>query len=379
MNLSPKQEARLALTPPAEKAKLKAQYKEQRAQNAQAKKKAQAPRQQQQQPPQRALARTTTQVPMSYKYAFDGFDKRHLPLDEVTSPYTTSNFDTIMEFQSKHNVGQVIVVCQRSLYSQETYVGPDTDYIAMMYDDTETIDGSIPTTLTARAPIVNAPDRAETKTDFSVRGRLHNLSARLECLGTNTGLYPPGSVYIGKVPCIETGAHSEAAKESLTVKQAWADDSIAVGYLKSYPAAYLVSSPVVVHSTIAENVAYKSWNDFAVPATTTDLGSMGFKTALEPIILYIPKCGAAGTVVDYRLILGQQWCSRHPHDIIVRSTQKQHGSTPPDMWHKVVAAAKDAGPKLLEQAASSALEYGAARMRAAAPVAAEFPALAGML
>jgi len=368
MNLSPKQEARLAQALPAAKAKLRAQFKDQQAQNAQAKKRA-PPR-----APNKMVARIATPAP----YAFNGFDARHMPLDEVTAPYTTTNFITTMEFQSKVNVGQVVVVCQRTYFSNQSYSGPDTDYIAMMYDETETIDGSIPVTKVARAPIVGAPDPGAADVHFSVRARLHNLSAKLECLGTNTGLYPPGSVYFGKVPCIETGTKSTGAKEGLTIKQAWADDSIAVGYLKSYPAASLVSHPVCIDASIAENVSYKTWRDLLVPASTTDQGSLSFKTALEPIVLYIPKCGSGTTVVDYRLVLGQQWCSRHPHDVIVRSTQKQHSATSPDVWHKVLNAAKSVGPRLIEHAADSAAQYVGARMRQGGPVAAELPAMAGL-
>jgi len=366
MTLTPQQAAQVKAAPPKERAAKTAMYNERNRLRLKQRKPA-APKALAKRMPQAARPRQTQPGPRaSFRYAFNGFDKRHMPLDEVTAPYTVSNFETIMEFQSKVNVGQVIVVCQRSHQVQQSYIGPDSDYIAMMYDDTETIDGSIPVTKFARSPIIGAPERIATGQEYSIRARLHNLSAKLECLGTNTGLYPPGSVYIGKVPCIETGTTSQGAKEGLTIKQAWADDSIQVGYLKSYPAVSLISHPVCVDSTVAENISYKSWSDLGVPASGTDLGSMSFKTALEPIVLYIPKCGKDTTAVDYRLVLGQQWCSRHPHNVIVRATQKQHGSTPPDTWHKVVAAAKDVGPKLLDQVSDTAVQFVGARMRQAA-------------
>jgi hypothetical protein len=297
--------------------------------------------------------------------AFDGFDKYHLPVDELTAPYTTTNFITVMEFGSAPSQDQVIVVCPRMAIAHEQYVGPLTDYIAVRYDASETIDGVIPTLGVARCPVVDQPPVTSSWQSFSVRGRLHNMSVRLSCLGTNTGLYPPGSVYLGTVPTIETGVLSTGALDALSIKTAWAEDSISVGYIKPVSAAALQDRPVTLHSAVAENVSYKMWRDFQVPPTTTDVGSMPFTTALEPIVLYIPRAGAGTTVVNYRLEIGQQWCTRHPHNVMLRATQKQHPATPPTEWHKALAAVKDIGGAILNRAGNVAMDALADRARAA--------------
>jgi len=279
-----------------------------------------------------------------------------------------------MEFGSSPSMDQVIVVCPRLTHQQETYSGPLTDYIAMRYDASETISGAVPILQAVRSPIIDSPPVTATYQQLSVRARLHNLSVKLECLGTNTGLYPPGSAYVGKVPAIETGFYSTGAQEALTIKTAWADDSISVGYLRSIPAASLVDKPAMLHASVAENVSYKSWNDFVVPDTAKDLGSLSFSTALEPIVIYVPRAGAGDTVVNYRAVIAQQWCSRHPHNIMLRSTQKQHTATSSAVWNSAVGAVRNIGDHLLQRAGHAAGDALASRIRqyAAAGAAAEF-------
>jgi hypothetical protein len=92
---------------------------------------------------------------------------------------------------------------------------------------------------------------------------------------------------------------------------------------------------------------------------------MPFTTALEPIVLYIPRAGAGTTVVNYRLEIGQQWCTRHPHNVMLRATQKQHPATPPTEWHKALAAVKDIGGAILNRAGNVAMDALADRARAA--------------
>jgi hypothetical protein len=355
MTLTARQTAQVNKAPSSQKVALQSLYKRQNAQAAK----------QKPPPPRQAKKRVAASaVPKSLKYAFDGFDKRHLPLDELTAPYTTTNFTTVMDFGSSATMDQVIVVCPRLLDRQEFYLGPLTDYIAMRYDASETIAGTIPTLEVSRCPIIDKPAPEDANLHLSVRARLHNQSIRLSCLGTNTGLYPPGSVYIGTVPMIETGSASTGAAEALSIKQAWADDSIAVGYLKSVPAARLQERPFALNSAVAENVSYKSWRDMVVPASTTDLGSLPFSTSLEPIVLYIPRAGAGSTVVNYRLEVGQQWCSRHPHNVMLRSTQKQHPATAPSLWHAAVGAVKDVGEHLAAHAGGAAVDALMGRARA---------------
>lgn len=361
MTLTQKQQRQVAAAAPAQKNKLRAMYNQQNAQRAQPSAQLSGTTRGRQQP----QAARTRRVPVTpaLNFAFDGFDKRHMPLDELTAPYTTTNFVNTMEFATSTSMDQVIVVCPRMRNPQETYSGPLTDYIAMRYDAAELIDGSIPVIASVRAPIIDVPTRGAAEIQSSVRARLHNLSIKLECLGTNTGLYPPGSVYLGTVPCIETGSGSTGAEESLTIKQAWANDSIQVGYLRSIPAASLVEKPVQLDAAIAENVSYKSWRDMTVPSVSVNEGALAFSTALEPIVLYVPRCGEGTTAVQYRLVIGQQWCSRHPHNIMLRSTQKQHHATTPDLWHKAVAAVKDVGPKIMQRAADGALDALAANFK----------------
>lgn len=309
-------------------------------------------------------------IPRQLHYAFDAFDQRHMPLDEVSAPYTVTNFVNVLEVASSATMDKVVVVCPRTLHRQELYTGPLSDYIAMVYDANETIDGIIPVLDTIRSPIIGEPALTTEYYQTSVRGRLHNLSVKLECLGTNTGLYPPGSAYIGCVPCIETGDTSGGAQNILTVKKAWAEDSIQVGYIRSFAAASLVERPLKLNAAIAENVSYKAWRDFAVAPSTADKGSMPFSTALEPIVLYFPRCGSGTTVVNYRIVIGQQWCSRHPHNVMLRSTQKQHIATTPDMWHKAVSAVKDIGPQVADRMAAATVSYFARNLGAGAIAAA---------
>lgn len=293
-------------------------------------------------------------VPKSVGFAFDGFDKRHLPVDELTAPYAVTNFTSVMEFGSKSDMDQIIVVCPRVLHRQESYSGPLTDFVAMKYDADETIGAPMPILDFIRCPIINTPPIADTETSTSVRARLHKQSIRLTCLGTNTGLYPPGDVYVGTVPALETGYYSGGQEEQLTLKKGWAEDAIQVGYIRPVPAARLVERPVTLDSAVAESVSYKSWRDMTVPVFGADLGSMSFCTSLEPILIYVPRAGADTTVVNYRLEVGQQWCSRHPHNVMIRATQKQHPATPPNLWHAAVGAVKDVGERLLAGAASRA-------------------------
>jgi len=357
MTLSAKQQAALANAHPAQRPAMRAMYERQQSQ----KKKNKAQPQ-----PKRALARKTVPVPKPLSYAFDGFDKRHMPLDELTAPYTTTNFVGVLEFATSPSMDQVVVVCPR-VYKADGQTGPGclTDYIAMLYDANEVIDGAIPTLDYLRAPIIDMPAVQSTAQHTSVRARLHNLSVRLECLGTNTGLYPPGSAYIGTVPMIETGTGSTGQVESLTIRQAWADDSIAVGYLKSIPAASLVEKPITIHAAVAETVSYKTWRDMFVPSDGINKGSLAFVTALEPIVVYIPRTGAGTTAVQYRLVVGQQWCSRHPHNVMLRSTAKQHPATAPGIWHQALGAVKDVGEKLMQRAGDTAIDLLTARMRQA--------------
>jgi hypothetical protein len=306
-------------------------------------------------------------VPRSLAYAFDAFDKRHLPTDETTAPYTTTNFLSVIEFGSSPTMDKILVVGVRVLANAQTTVGPMCDTIAALYDANEDFIGSIPTLQTLRCPIINTPPMvADAQVGTSVRVRLHNLSVRLQCLGTNTGLYPPGSAYVGAVPCLEIGSGSViVGDEAAKLKRAWAEDSINVGHIRSVSAAALVKAPVVVHAAVAESVEYRAWDDVSIPSANRDIGSLGLHPGLEPILIYLPRTGAGDTVVNYRVEVGQQWCVRHPHDIIVRATQKQHTATPSTVWNSAIASVKDIGEHLLNRAGQAAIDSFTARARQA--------------
>jgi len=296
-----------------------------------------------------------------------------MPLDEITAPYNVSNFITVLDVQSSTTMDKLVVIAPRTQKPQSIYTGPLTDIIAMVYDGADTVNSDMKVLQVARAPILGpsitppilpvisttepAPDNDE---DTEVRGRLHNMSVRLECLGTNTGLYPPGSAYIGTVPNIEAGYHS--VKKGQSIKSVWADDSVQSGLLQSMPAARLVEHPTEVHASICENVSFKTWRDFRrhpIASSTTatsdghlyasdDAGAMPILTSLEPILIYIPRCGAGSTRVDYRVVIGQEWCTRHAHNVLLRSTAKQHSATPSSVYQNAINAVKTHGPALAE-------------------------------
>jgi len=303
---------------------------------------------------------------MNLSYAFNAFDKRHMPLDEMTAPYTVTNFTSVMEFVSSATMDKVCVVCPRVWQDNSwSFEGPITDYIAMLFDGAETIDGTIPPLQELRSPIINTPALTSEAQHFSVRARLHNMSVQFECLGTNTGLYPPGSAYIGTVPTIETGTYSQGQADLINIKTAWADDAISVGYLKSFTAKALSDAPVVLHSAVSENVSYKMWRDFALPTATSNKGSIPFAPSLQPIVIYVPRAGSGTTVVNYKVTVGQQWCSRHPNNIMMRSTQKQHHATEPGLWNRAVQGVKEVGHIVLQNAGNALISAVQQRAQAA--------------
>jgi hypothetical protein len=292
------------------------------------------------------------------RWAFDGFNKRHMALDERTAPYSVSNFISTMEVDTVHDKDVIVLVAPRTLHPQETYKGPMTDYIAMAYDASTPIGATMATLpdLVLRSPVINHPPPIATNLAASTRLRLHNMSVKLECLGTNTGLYAQGGIYVGRVPMIETGVTSGVP--TISLKTAWFDDSVSVGYLKSISACQLLSDPLYVHSCIAENVSYKSWHDITVPATGIDIGSLGVSTSLEPILIYIPRAGTATSHVKYRVSVGQQWCTRHPHDVSMRATQVPHEATEPSFFQRAVTQAAEMGGQALASGGKAALTAG---------------------
>lgn len=372
MTLTAKQVAQIKKAPPKQAASLTATYRRQNAQTqAKAKAKAQV----------RPKAKTMP-PPEPLGSAFDAFSKYHLPVDEVTAPYITSNFMNTMMVQSHPTMDKIVVVAPRQATNQETYRGPLTDIVAVEYNANDGFWGNMPALGFQRCPIIDRPPRTTTRQPTAVRARLHNMSARVECLGTTNGLYPPGSVYMGTVPTLETGPGSGFyyPNDGTTLKMAWADDNIQVGYLQSFSASALLNKAAQVDSAIAENVSYKEWRDLCVVEAPEDsdgnhtafVGSLPISTSLEPIVIYIPAAGAGSsssagsdpaTTVQYRITVATQWCSRHPHNVILRSTAKHHQPTPTSKWHKAIKQVKDVGAVLAHHAGRGAVH---AAQRAAA-------------
>lgn len=354
MTLTKKQEAQIAKAAKNRRASLRAMFERQNAQRSAAPAKRASPAQ-----PKRAqaIAKPRPQPVDQLTHAFNAFVPHHLPVDEMTSPYTVTNLVGIIEFESSHLEDKVLVIAPRLANRQEAYVGPMTDHLAVLYSADQLLSLSTPVIKLLRSAVIGTPPKEVTQVHLSTRGRLHNMSAKVECLGMNSGMLPPGAAYLGKVPFLETGITSEASEESMNLREAWVEPAISVGYLKSVPAAALLSTPQTIHATVAETVSYKQWSDFVVPAVSTHVGSLPISTALEPIIVYVPKCGAAGAEVNYRVTVGQEWCTRHPNNVLLRATQKQHTATPPGIWHNAVAAAKRVGDSLLGRAGAIAETY----------------------
>lgn len=221
-----------------------------------------------------------------------------------------------------------------------------TDTILVEYDASNLITNLVSLS-EARSPILGTPAKGAATIYSSVRGRLHNLSVQVECLGTSGGLVPSGSVYVGSVPTLE--GSTTAGLGSATLKQAWAEDSIAVGYIRSHSAASLTQKSAVVHSNISENVAFKQWHDFIVPTSATEVGGHRVLNGLEPIVVYVPKVANPS---HFRINVGHQWCTRHPNDPAMRATQQIHLPTATAVWNTASSMLRTAGSAFASAAAA---------------------------
>lgn len=364
MPLSAKQAAALRRAPPKLRAKMQANF------NSQAQRK---PR-----PlpvglqPQRTRAQLSLPaVPRmlrlpnrnSHAFALDGFDHRHLPTDESTAAYAVTNFVTPFEFSSSSTMDKILVIAGRHNATSELYIKTNlTDTIGVLYN-AASAQSSLFALATARSPILGIPALTTSPQFTSIRGRIHNLSVRVECLGTDTGLFPPGSCYVGRVPSLDGG--STAGLSSKTLKETWAEDSISVGYLTSFSASSLMSRGCTIHSTVAENVSFKQWHDMAVQGSTTETGVLSISTALEPIVIYVPRAGSGDAVVNYRVNIAQQWCTRHPNNPTMRATQTVHEPSSAGVWNDVVSQLRSAGGAVLSDLAPSAVRSVGSRLIAA--------------
>jgi len=366
---SPKQKAKIAAAKGPEKTRLRELYNQQhRDSQSWAKPSTKAPPAPQNNRKKPAPKRGNNNVvkfqcpPKGLHHAFNAFDKRHMPLDEHTSPYTVSNFSSILEFPSSSVINQIIVVGMRMYHGASgTYdreARKMTDVCAILYNadgNWLTGGGPVPPLQVLHTPILGGGDQGAPvgTTDTFIRARIHNLSASLQCAGASSGLYPVGRVYYGTVPSIEMAITAQGPGDP-SLKSAWADNPISVGLLKPTTAAALLHKPVTLHATPAEAVVYKEWRDMIIPVAGYEYSSNDITHGLEPMIFYIPK--TSGDVsVQYTLTVGQQWCTRHPQEPILRATMKQHTATEPAEYSRAVATAKRVGTQLAGRVASGAL------------------------
>jgi len=366
MTLTPNQEKSLKGKSKAEHQKMRADYEKR---NAAQKRKQNAPKATQTSPARQG--RKKQSIPRNLGGAMNAFNKVHMPCKGTTGAYAVTNLITPIEFETQWDVDQVIVVGQRFLWHTDKYLGPATDIIAYRYDAKVHMDAiDFLTEGEVRSPIVGAPDFAATSVHTGVRARLHNMSARIQCLGTSGGLVPPGDIYMGCVPSLEVGTYSIAHDQHQTLKKAWVDSAIANYFITGSTAASLVK-PRTVTAPIAESVAHETWEPITLPnnASSSSRAGLSLNTGLEPILIYVPRTGTSAIDVKYRLTIACEWCSRHPDDIMMRATQKQHKATPTGLWEEAQAAVRS-GLDFLAPAVSGALEgaAGAAAGRAAASI-----------
>jgi len=291
--------------------------------------------------------------------AFSGFDKFHLPTDEQSAPYRVTNLINIMEFPTACDMDQIIVICPRTISDRElrlsvttadpvripTADGPLCDIIAVRYNaatgvnDHQDYLGEY-----ERAAFAGLiPEPASSFTTLSVRARIHNMSVKVECLGSDGGYYPSGNLYIGTVPMIEGGGSAEAPSGGVpntssnyySMKNLWAQNAIQVGYLRSHSAHSLLDGKVF-HSTVAENVTYKKWHDVIVQAQNMKEGAFPFQMSMEPIVIYVPRAGTSAVQMRYKLTIGTQWCTRHPTDVLLRAGQEHHEPSHPHDWNSAI-------------------------------------------
>jgi hypothetical protein len=296
--------------------------------------------------------------------AFDGFSNAHLPCDEQTAPYRVTNLRNVVEISSEANKDKVMVVCPRVLgelefltnsgYRIAANSGPLCDAIAYVYDCSQKIHnttGYLDEVRSAFAGLV-ASDPNEP-ISLTLRARCHNMSTHVKCLGCDNGLVPAGQVWMGAVPMLEGGNTAEAPlaggvgsgtgvgtdlNNAETILKRWCELNRDSGYLKSFTAGELFSGPGhKIHSVVAENVAYRKWNDVVVPTNTTPAAYMHFHAGLEPIVIFIPRCGNALNTMRYQITIGMQWATRHT-DIMLRAGQIDHRPPAAAAWNAAIQA-----------------------------------------
>lgn len=278
-------------------------------------------------------------------HPLNAFNNMHLPLSERTAPYITTSLIESLEVNTE-SYGQVVIIAQRSGYDPEFNLGPVTDYIAFVYnqnDKVDTTDSNLMTPLKfARHKLADGLPRGASTQYFSLKHRLHKLSARIECLGTSGAGMPPGDTYIGRVTMAETGSTSSAFRDSMTYYNAFIDKARSVGVIRSIPNASLQRRPLTVHAVVAESMRYNEWSDLYIPNTNTQLNLLDTWPGLTPLIWYIPPQVGTSTV-SFRLNIAMQFCSRHPDVVVARANHRQHEPSSSSAWNTAVASVEDIG------------------------------------
>jgi len=296
------------------------------------------------QPPRQVVAKVPRPLRME-RHPLNAFNNIHLPLPERTAPYIVTSLVESLEI-STASYGQVVIVAQRSGYDPEFNLGPVTDYIAIAYNAADTVDKADSSLLTplkvARHKLADGLPRVTASTYLSLKHRLHNLSAHVECLGTTGAGMPPGDTFIGRVTMAETGSTSSAFRNNESYYDAFVDKARTVGNLRSVTNAALQRQPVTIHAVVAEPVRYNEWSDLYIPSTSTSINSLDMWPGLTPLIWYIPP--QIGTsVVSFRMNIAMQFCSRHPDVLVARANHRQFEPSTHTAWNAAVSSVEDVG------------------------------------
>jgi len=279
------------------------------------------------------------------RHPLNAFNNIHLPLPERTAPYITTSLVESLEV-STASYGQVVIVAQRSGYDPEFNLGPVTDYIAIVYNAADTVDKADSALLTplkvARHKLADGLPRGYNSTYFSLKHRLHNLSARIECLGTTGAGMPPGDTFVGRVTMAETGSTSSAFRNASTYYDAFVDKARSVGVLRSITNASLQRRPLTMHAIVAEPERYKEWSDLYIPPASAGINALDTWPGLTPLIWYIPP-QIGDSVVSFRMNIAMQFCSRHPDVLVARANHRQQEPSTHSAWNAAVSSVEDIG------------------------------------
>lgn len=416
-SLSPKQRAAIRRAPPAQKAALKKLYESQprKGQGAglmqgfyspmkpAAKKAAMrgsgggntAPKKK---PAARILPLQRIPRQIGCSWAFDGFDERHMPTDDVTAPYLVTNFISVLEFSSRTDKDAVVVVGPRGV-SRGGSLTAVSDILGVVYNGashthavpknadgfngvTVYLDGNTGTDGVdyIRSPVLGAP-LPSNQSGTDTRGRLHNLTIKVECLGASNSMIPTGGIYIGAVPMLEgpniasgtTGGVNTVDPPGsallATIKQRWVEPNITTGYIKSVRAADLMYHPVCLSAAVNEHVEFRKWSDIVLIGSSQEPASLSFAAGLEDLVVYVPRTGDVHSRVFYRVSVGHQWCTRHPADPILRAAQRQYAPSSPAAFQSALKGVKNIGEVIAKKAPGVATEVATGLLVGAATAA----------